>query len=54
MVYCYVVAIPIEHLAEALARSRDGDDVTIEAGRPGSGLTVHPAPRGGGTWWLWG
>jgi hypothetical protein len=53
MVYCYVVSIPAEVLAHAIARSGE-DDIVIEAGAPGSGLTVHPAPRGGGTWWLWG
>jgi len=54
MVYCYVVGIPAAELATALARTGEGDDVIIEAGQPGSGLTVHPYPRGGGTWWLWG
>ena len=54
MVYCYVVGIPVHALADALAQSGEGDDVVIEAGRAGSGLTVHPSPRGGGSWWLWG
>jgi len=53
MVYCYV-SIPAAELAIALARTGEGDDIVIEAGRPGTGLTVHPHPRGGGTWWLWG
>jgi hypothetical protein len=54
MVYCYVVGIPSTDLSTALARAGDGEDVVIESGRPGSGLTVHPSPRGGGSWWLWG
>ena len=53
MVYCYVMGIPSQWLAHALALSGE-DDVVIEAGKPGSGLTVNPSPRGGGSWWLWG
>jgi hypothetical protein len=54
MVYCYVLGIPAAELATALNRAGEGDDVIIEAGRPGTGLLPHPNPRGGGTWWLWG